>query len=149
MTTLPSRLPSKAARSPDRQDQPGRLRCSEVVVRGGVEPPTFRFSGLRTTVQDWPRRSICLLSGPRYTPIDAGAHRCMRLEMRLCLGRDSPFRAPRRCPVSIEADRALNRPVRRLVHGINVHFANGQSRPTTPEPVGRLIELVQRQHHTE
>jgi len=25
-----------------------------VVVRGGVEPPTFRFSGLRITVQDWP-----------------------------------------------------------------------------------------------
>jgi hypothetical protein len=45
MTTLPSRLPSKAARSLDRQDQPVRLRWSEVVVRGGVEPPTFRFSG--------------------------------------------------------------------------------------------------------
>jgi hypothetical protein len=32
------------------------------VVRGGVEPPTFRFSGLRVTVQDRPRRSIWLLS---------------------------------------------------------------------------------------
>jgi len=24
---------------------PRHLRCSKVVVRGGVEPPTFRFSG--------------------------------------------------------------------------------------------------------
>jgi hypothetical protein len=44
MTTLPSRLPSKAARSLDRQDQPVRLRWSEVVVRGRIELPTFRFS---------------------------------------------------------------------------------------------------------
>jgi hypothetical protein len=54
-----------------------------VVVRGGVEPPTFRFSGLRITVQDRPRKSNCLLSDLRYTPIDAGVRRCMRLRMRL------------------------------------------------------------------
>jgi len=27
-------------------------------VRGGVEPPTFRFSGLRTTAQDRPQKSF-------------------------------------------------------------------------------------------
>ena len=36
-----------------------------LVVRGGIEPPTFRFSGLRITVQDRPQRSTCLLSEPR------------------------------------------------------------------------------------
>jgi hypothetical protein len=56
------------------------------VVRGGIEPPAFRFSGLRITVQDRPRRSLWLLSGLRCTPMDAGVRRCMRLEMRLCLG---------------------------------------------------------------
>ena len=30
-----------------------------------VEPPTFCFSGLRITMQDWPRRSPCLFSGMR------------------------------------------------------------------------------------
>jgi hypothetical protein len=34
----------------------------KLVVRGGVEPPTFRFSGLRIAMQDGPRRSPCLLS---------------------------------------------------------------------------------------
>jgi hypothetical protein len=56
------------------------------VVRGRIELPTFRFSGLGTTVQDRPRRSLWLLSGLRCTPMDAGVRRCMRLEMRLCLG---------------------------------------------------------------
>jgi hypothetical protein len=42
-------------------------RLKKVVVRGGVEPPTFRFSGLRITVQDRPRRSLCLFSEPWYT----------------------------------------------------------------------------------
>ena len=36
------RLPSNA---PGRRDPPGRFGWSEVAVRGGVEPPTFRFSG--------------------------------------------------------------------------------------------------------
>jgi hypothetical protein len=41
------------------------IRRSEVVVRGGVEPPTFRFSGLRTTVHDRPWRSFYLYgAGP-------------------------------------------------------------------------------------
>jgi hypothetical protein len=31
-----------------RDDQQQRLRCSQGVVRGGVEPPTFRFSGGRS-----------------------------------------------------------------------------------------------------
>ena len=35
------------------------------------------------TVQDWPRRSACLLSDLRYTLMDTGARTCMRLEMRL------------------------------------------------------------------
>jgi hypothetical protein len=33
----------QAATGPARQDQPGRLRWPDVGVRGGVEPPTFRF----------------------------------------------------------------------------------------------------------
>jgi hypothetical protein len=45
MTTLPVTVAVKGRQSPDRQDHLGRSRCSEVVVRGGVEPPTFRFSG--------------------------------------------------------------------------------------------------------
>jgi hypothetical protein len=55
----------------------------KLVVRGGVEPPTFRFSGLRITVQDWPWWSTCLLSDRRYTPMDADTRRCTRLQMRL------------------------------------------------------------------
>ena len=50
---------------------------AKLVVRGGVEPPTFRFSGLRIIMQDWPRKSLCLLSGMRCTLIDAGARGCM------------------------------------------------------------------------
>jgi hypothetical protein len=49
----------------------------------GVEPPTFRFSGLRITVQDGPRRAACLLSDLGCTPIDAGACGYTRLGMRL------------------------------------------------------------------
>jgi hypothetical protein len=56
-----SRLPSNA--------KAGEIRCgvsgwSEMAVRGEVESLTFRFSGLRMTVQDRPRRSLWLLSGP-------------------------------------------------------------------------------------
>jgi hypothetical protein len=47
-----------------RQGRPESLRRSDVVVRGGVEPPTFRFSGGRsyqlsylTSVPRWARRS--------------------------------------------------------------------------------------------
>ena len=40
--------------------------------QGGVEPPTFRFSGLRITVQGRPWQSRCLLSDMRWTPVDAG-----------------------------------------------------------------------------
>ena len=65
------------------EQQRDHIRCSEVVVRGGVEPPTFRFSGLRITVQNRPRWSAYLLGGQWYTPIDAGVRSCMRLEMRL------------------------------------------------------------------
>jgi hypothetical protein len=54
-----------------------------VVVRGGVEPPTFRFSGLGITVQDRPQRSLWLVSDLRCTPIVGDARGCMRLEMRL------------------------------------------------------------------
>jgi hypothetical protein len=41
-----------------------------LVVRGGVEPPTFRFSGLRITVQGWPGWSFSLISEPRQPVID-------------------------------------------------------------------------------
>jgi hypothetical protein len=65
-----------------------------MVVRGGVEPPTFRFSGLRITVQDRPGRSLDLLSGLRNTPMDAGVRGCMRLGMRLPGLLDDSGRAP-------------------------------------------------------
>jgi hypothetical protein len=42
----------------------------EVVVRGGVEPPTFRFSGLRIRIQVWPCWSSCLLGARRQPVID-------------------------------------------------------------------------------
>ncbi len=65
----------------DRQDGPDQvLPCGSagpwccVVVRSRIEPPTFRFSGLRITVQDWPQRSPGLLSDLRYTLIDVGVH---------------------------------------------------------------------------
>ena len=45
--------------------------------------PIFRFSGARITVQDRPRSSTCLFSGPRCTPIDTDERGCMRLGMRL------------------------------------------------------------------
>ena len=54
-----------------------------VVVRGGVEPPTFRFSGLSMTVQGWPRWSPDLLGTRRWPAMDRGTRTCMRLEMRL------------------------------------------------------------------
>jgi hypothetical protein len=34
------------------------LRCSDVVVRGGVEPPAFRFSGIGIAVYRGAGRSI-------------------------------------------------------------------------------------------
>src|SRR5689334_1234495 len=76
---LANPLASRASREIDRS----AFALVRVVVRGGVEPPTFRFSGLRITVQDRPQRSACLLSRPRYTPMDAGVRGCTRLEMRL------------------------------------------------------------------
>ena len=41
-------------KTPGLRSSSGRFSWSEVVVRGGVEPPTFRFSGLRTTVHQGP-----------------------------------------------------------------------------------------------
>ena len=58
-------------------NSPRRSAWSEVVVRGGIEPPTFRFSGLRITIQDRPWKSFSLLSDLRYTPMDAGVRGCM------------------------------------------------------------------------
>ena len=43
------------------------------------------FQYYAITVQDRPRRSLWLLSGQSYTPIDAGVRRRMRLGMRLTL----------------------------------------------------------------
>ena len=56
-------------RAPHERLLTARLPCSRAVVRGGVEPPTFRFSGLRITVQDRPQRSLRLLTALRYTPV--------------------------------------------------------------------------------
>ena len=57
-----------------RRSQPGPM-----VVRDRIELPTFRFSGLRITIQDGPWRSMCLLGELRCTPTDAGVPECMRL----------------------------------------------------------------------
>jgi hypothetical protein len=48
---------------------------SDLVVRGGVEPPTFRFSGARMTVQARPRQSFAVLSGRPWSAIDPSALR--------------------------------------------------------------------------
>jgi hypothetical protein len=53
---------SNSVSKPSQQMKHSAFALMRVVVRGGVEPPTFRFSGLRITIQDWPRRSPCLLS---------------------------------------------------------------------------------------
>src|SRR6476661_3547377 len=58
------------------------LRCcvapSLAVRRGGADDGlSFRFSGLRITVQDQPCWYSSLLSELRYTPIDAGVRGCM------------------------------------------------------------------------
>ena len=108
-----------------------------LVVRGGVEPPTFRFSVVRFTVQDRPRRSVWLLSDRRYTPMDAGVRRCMRLEMRLCLGRDWPFsRLAGRCPGSFKVDRPSAQPgPGHLFMASTCALSDGDSRPATPHRV--------------
>ena len=46
------------------------LRRSEEVVRGGVEPPTFRFSGAGTTVQARLYGSFAVLSAGPWPAID-------------------------------------------------------------------------------
>jgi hypothetical protein len=46
-----------------------------MVVRGGVEPPTFRFSGAGITVFAGSQESFAVLSGSRWSAIDAGALR--------------------------------------------------------------------------
>jgi hypothetical protein len=53
------------------------------VVRGGVEPPTFRFSGLGISVYARPLTSERLLSARRWPDVDVHERACMRLEMRL------------------------------------------------------------------
>src|SRR5919109_35909 len=71
---LPAGTASPAARG---------ILAGDSGVRGRIELPTFRSSGLRNTVQDWPRSSTRLLSDLRWTPIDAGVRGRMRPGMRL------------------------------------------------------------------
>ena len=54
------------------------------MVRGGVEPPTFRFSGLRITVQARPRSSFFLLSARLCTAVAAHVLAWMRPKLRPC-----------------------------------------------------------------
>src|SRR5512142_1404017 len=58
------------------------LRRSEPVVRGGVEPPTFRFSVLRITVHSRPPRFICLAQNPGRPLVNFRARTRMRRELR-------------------------------------------------------------------
>jgi hypothetical protein len=47
MTLLSALLSLEIKKAPN-DNRSGRLYCSDEVVRGGVEPPTFRFSGGRS-----------------------------------------------------------------------------------------------------
>ena len=127
-------------------NSPRRSAWSEMVVRGGVEPPTFRFSGLRITIQDRPWKSFSLLSDLRYTPMDAGVRGCMRLEMRLCraVTGHSP-RFPRRCPVSVRGGSPWRStwPGRSFAASMCLS-PDGDSRPTTPHRVDGRYRTMSR-----
>lgn len=88
---------------------------------------------LRTTMQDRSRRSIWLLSGQSYTPMDAGVRRCMRL----CLGRGWLFsRLPRKVAGELRSDRPNAQPgPGHSVKATMCTLPDGDSRPTTPHRV--------------
>lgn len=62
---------------------------------GGSSDRCPSANGLRITVQDWPRRSLWLLSGQGCTLIDAAVRRYMRLRMRLTQPRAGRACAPK------------------------------------------------------
>jgi hypothetical protein len=76
--------PESARTVPTGPAQVKLVRCCSLSSNHGPDrTPTFRFSGLRIAMQDYARRSTCLLSEPRYTPIDVRVRGYMRLGMRL------------------------------------------------------------------
>ncbi len=73
--------------------------ASEVVARGGVEPPTFRFSGLRMRVRQAPPASVTCIAALIRTLLNSDERRRMRPEMSpqgLLLRCGSPCGARRR-----------------------------------------------------
>ena len=87
----------RCRQTPRSERSAGAFACSQGVVRGEVEPPTFRFSGLRVIVQGWPCWSSALLGARPWPVVDLRARACMRLGMRL-----------RTCPALVRA--TLGRP---------------------------------------
>jgi hypothetical protein len=80
-----SRVPGRAVELNSRRDskrskiiQLRRLSSSEMVARGGVEPPTFRFSGVGITVRRIPLTSAICANASIRTPMNAGERRWMR-----------------------------------------------------------------------
>ena len=66
-------------------EQTRHLRWSEVVVRGGVEPPTFRFSGIGMTVYHGAEKSVLAAHRPS---VDGHRPSCTRInETRTETGR--------------------------------------------------------------
>ena len=56
-------------------DYTPHVLAAQQVVRGGVEPPTFRFSGAGTAVRAQSGTSLTVLSGHQQPAIDPGARR--------------------------------------------------------------------------
>ena len=66
----------------DSYDQaPQRLRCAELVARGGVESPIFRFSGLGTQVRQVMPAFVTCIETLIRTPLNANEHMRMRPKM--------------------------------------------------------------------
>jgi hypothetical protein len=59
-----------------------RLHWSKVVARSGVEPPTFRFSGLGITVRRTPLTSVTCIAALTRTLVNADEYMRMRPKMR-------------------------------------------------------------------
>jgi hypothetical protein len=131
---------SVAVKRPVCTKRPGHFRWSVVVVRGRIELPTFRFSGLSITVQDRPRWSLCLPNGLRCTPMDAGVRGCMRLEMRLLAPAGDPWLHNKpglagtvaHLGLRPQRDRLGSGPCRILCSSLVVRAGQLHGAPTTP-----------------
>ena len=98
-----------------------RSTCG-LVARGGVEPPTFRFSGLGTTVHQVPLTSVTCIAALTRTPPNPDERTRMRPKMSpsglplprrdLARGGVEDAASPdRRLAVSLSCNRATSTPV--------------------------------------